>query len=162
MKVDFTESLTKMGTLLSEIITTTEPKEVEVPRDIVIEKTIDRRVSTRIENLQEFEKSEFNCPDCGGGLWITQKENPTHYRCHVGHSFTDRELLIPLSEVMENTFWTALRMMEERRSLLLRLHKKDIERGYKTTATMHLERAQEMEVHIDNFKKILFTAAELD
>jgi two-component system chemotaxis response regulator CheB len=162
VEVDFTESLSNMGTLLKEIINHTEPKEVEVPRDILIEKTIDRRVSTRIENLQEFEKSEFNCPDCGGGLWITQQENPIHYRCHVGHSFTDRELLIRISEVLENTFWTSLRMMEERRTLLLKLAKKDRERGYQTTANMHLQRAQEMEVHIDNLKKILFTAPEVD
>src|SRR5215217_5355985 len=51
MKVDFTESLSHMGVLLTEIITTTEPKEVAVPEDIQIEKMIDRRVSTRIDNL---------------------------------------------------------------------------------------------------------------
>jgi two-component system chemotaxis response regulator CheB len=162
VEVNFTHSLSKMGILLREIISTTEPQEVEVPRDILIEKTIDRRVSTRIENLQEFEKLEFNCPDCGGGLWITQKENPAHYRCHVGHSFTDRELLIRMSEVMENTFWTALRMMEERRGLLTKLAKNDQERGYQTTANLHMQRAQEMEVHIDNLKKILFRASEVD
>jgi two-component system chemotaxis response regulator CheB len=92
--VDHTESLSKMGELLAEIIRNTDPKEIEVPHDIKVESAIDQRVSTRIENISQFEKVEVNCPDCGGGLYVTQKEHPTHYRCHVGHSFTDRELLI--------------------------------------------------------------------
>jgi two-component system chemotaxis response regulator CheB len=157
--VDFTESLSSMGILLREIITTTEPKEVEVPQDIVLEASIDQRVSTRIDNLVQLEKIIINCPDCGGGLWMTQKEHPAHYRCHVGHSYTDRELLIRVSEVMENTFWTSLRIMEERRSLLLKLHQKDKERGYLSTANMHLQKAEEMEVHIENLKQILYKAA---
>jgi two-component system chemotaxis response regulator CheB len=80
----------------------------------------------------------------------------------VGHSFTDRELLIRISEVMENTFWTSLRMMEERRALLLRLAKKDEERGYASTANRHMEKAREMEVHIENLKQILFISAHTD
>ena len=160
--VDFTESLSKMGTLLAKIIKNTEPQPVEVPQDIIIETQIDHRVSTRVDNLTQYEKLDINCPDCGGGLYITQKEHPAHYRCHVGHSFTDRELLIRVSEVMENTFWTSLRMMEERKTLLLKLAQKDRERGYETMARLHEEKAQEMEVHIRNLKQILFTATQVD
>jgi two-component system chemotaxis response regulator CheB len=153
---DFTESLVNMGALLTEIINTTDPIEVDVPEDIIAEATIDRRVSTHVEDLSQFEKSIINCPDCGGGLYITQKEHPTHYRCHVGHSYTDRELLIRLSEVMEATLWTSLRMMEERRSLLMKLYQRDKDRGYKTTAERHMQRVSEMELHINNLKQILF------
>lgn len=162
VEVDYTESLAKMGALLTEIIRNTEPREVAVPEDIRLETAIDQRVSTRIENLEQFERTIFNCPDCGGGLYITQKDHPTHYRCHVGHSYTERELLIRISEVMESTFWTSLRMMEERRALLLKLAKKDEERGYASTAARHLEKAKEMEVHIENLKQILFMAAHID
>lgn len=160
--VDHTESLSKMGQLLAEIISNTEPQEVDVPFDVLQEATSDQRVSTRIEDVAPFQKVDINCPDCGGGLYLTQKEHPTHYRCHIGHSFTDRELLIRLSEVMESTFWTSLRMMEERRALLLRLAKKDQERGYESTAKRHLEKAQEMDVHISNLKQILFASSDVD
>ncbi|RYZ52447.1 MAG: chemotaxis protein CheB, partial [Chitinophagaceae bacterium] len=160
--VDHNVSLTKMGELLKEIIRDTDPVEIEVPHDVKVETAIDQRISTRVDNLTQFEKSEINCPDCGGGLYITQKEHPTHYRCHVGHSYTDRELLIRMSEVMESTFWTSLRMMEERRTLLLKLARKDQERGYDTSAGRHLQRAKEMEVHIENLKQILFTATNVD
>jgi two-component system chemotaxis response regulator CheB len=162
VSVDHTESLSKMGELLAEIIRTTEPVETEVPEDIKIETAIDLRISTRIENLSQFEKTNINCPDCGGGLYITQKDHPAHYRCHVGHSYTDRELLIRISEVMESTFWTSLRMMEERRAMLLRLAKKDQERGYESSANRHLQKAREAEGHIENLKQILFTATSVD
>jgi two-component system chemotaxis response regulator CheB len=162
VEVDYSEKLSNMGTLLSEIISTVNPVPTEAPEDIKLETAIDQRVSIRISDLEQFEKFDINCPDCGGGLWVTQNDHPAHFRCHVGHSYTERELLIRVSEVMETTFWTSLRMMEERRSLLLKLHKKDKERGYETSAKQHLQRAQEMEQHIQNLKQILFTASRVD
>jgi two-component system, chemotaxis family, protein-glutamate methylesterase/glutaminase len=160
MDVDYVESLSRMGELLAEIIANTTPEPTQPPPDIIQEADIDRRVSTRVDDLEVFERSEFNCPDCGGGLWITQKDHPTHLRCHVGHSFTERELMIRQAEVMENTFWTALRMMEERRALLVRLATRDQERGYRSTSNLHFEKAKELDVHIDNLKRMLFTATD--
>jgi two-component system, chemotaxis family, protein-glutamate methylesterase/glutaminase len=159
--VDHVESLSKMGELLSKIIANTNPEPVEVPEDILQESRIDQRVSTRVEEMAPFEKSDFNCPDCGGGLYITQTDHPTHFRCHVGHSFTEKELLIRMAEVMEGTFWTALRMMEERRALLLKLARRDEERGYSSSARLHKENADELEGHIENLKQILFAAARV-
>jgi two-component system, chemotaxis family, protein-glutamate methylesterase/glutaminase len=161
VEVDHVESLSKMGVLLSEIIENTEPKDVEVPFDIMQETKIDLRISTRVDDLSMFEKSNINCPDCGGGLYITQKDHPPHYRCHVGHSYTERELLIRMAEAMESTFWTALRMMEERRALLLKMAKRDRERGYESSAQQNMERVKEMEMHIENLKQILFSTAEV-
>jgi two-component system, chemotaxis family, protein-glutamate methylesterase/glutaminase len=162
MDVDYVESLSNMGALLSEIIDNTNPEPVEVPQDIIQETDMDKKVSTRVDDLTVFQKSEFNCPDCGGGLWITQKERPTHFRCHVGHSFTERELMIRQAEVMENTFWAALRLMEERRALLMRLSTRDQERGYSSTAKLHLEKAKDLDTHIENLKHILFATGDPD
>jgi len=61
---------------------------------------------------------------------------------------------------MENTIWIALRMMEERRALLLRLANRDQERGYNSTASLHSEKAKELEQHIDNLKQILFATSQ--
>jgi len=161
VEVDYITSLSKMGEIIREIVETTKPKKVEVPFDIMQESEIDQRVSTRVENLQHYEKLDVNCPDCGGGLYLTQKE-PAHMRCHVGHSYTERELLSRIAEVMESTFWTALRMMEERRALLIKMAKRDEDRGYTSTSQIHLERARELEVHIENLKQILFTSTQVD
>lgn len=162
VEVDYVESLSKMGALLAEITSGPAPAKAEVPDDIRLETEIDQKVSTRIDNIAQLEKIDVNCPDCGGGLHITQEEHPRHYRCHVGHSYTDIELLIRVSEVIENTFWTSLRMMEERRTILMTPAKKDTSRGYKTSANLHLQRAEEMDIHIENLKKILFTSTNVD
>jgi two-component system chemotaxis response regulator CheB len=163
MEVDHVTSLTKMGATLADIIRTRhDVEEAAVPEDVRLEAEIDERVSTRIDDISQFEKININCPDCGGGLYEMQKEAPIHYRCHVGHSYSERELLIRVSEVMENTFWTSLRMMEERRTLLMNLHKKDAQRGYIKTSERHLGLAKEMEVHIENLKQILYTSTEVD
>jgi two-component system, chemotaxis family, protein-glutamate methylesterase/glutaminase len=58
--VDHSHSLSSMGSLLSSIMAGTEPREVEVPHDIQVEASIDQRVSTRIEDLAQFEKSNIN------------------------------------------------------------------------------------------------------
>jgi two-component system, chemotaxis family, protein-glutamate methylesterase/glutaminase len=158
MEVEFCISLSKMGGVLSEIISGPAPEPVQPPADVLKETELDLRVAARIEEFKELEKIDINCPDCGGGLYITQREHPAHFRCHVGHSFTERELLIRLSEVMESTFWTSLRMMEEKRSLLMRLHDKDVERGFVTGAKLYKQRAEDLEVHIENLKQILFTS----
>jgi two-component system, chemotaxis family, protein-glutamate methylesterase/glutaminase len=158
MEVEFCISLFKMGSTLTEIISAPVPEPVQPPQDVLKEVELDLRVAARIDEFKELQKLDINCPDCGGGLYVTQRDHPAHFRCHVGHSFTERELLIRLSEVMESTFWTSLRMMEEKRSLLMRLHDKDIERGFATGAKLYKQRADDLEVHIDNLKQILFSS----
>ena len=85
VEVDYVESLSNMGVLLSEIIKNTEPKEVEVPFDIIQEAKLDQRISTRVDNLTMFEKSDINCPDCGGGLYVTQKDHPPRQNTKHAH-----------------------------------------------------------------------------
>jgi two-component system chemotaxis response regulator CheB len=159
--VDYIRPLLQMGQLLKDIMATVEPREVHIPYDLKAEAGIDQKTSIRIDNLSPFEKIEINCPDCGGGLYMTQKEHPSRYRCHVGHSYTDKELLFRMSEVMESTFWVSLRMLEERRTLLMKLAKKDKERGHETTADIYLKRAREMEIHIKILRQLLFSATSL-
>lgn len=160
--VSHVESISKIGELLSKIMATTEPKEVRVPYDVIVESRIDQKVNTRLEDLAQFEKSEFNCPECGSGLYIMQNDHPTHLRCHIGHSYTERELMIRFAEVMETHFWTTLRMMEEQRTLLLKLHKKEKDRGRASIAEGYLGKATEMETQISNLKQIIYVAASID
>jgi two-component system, chemotaxis family, protein-glutamate methylesterase/glutaminase len=155
IEVDYCLPISSMPGVIQKKSQDSIEQTVPIPEDVLIEAKLDRSVSVSMNEMQAFEKSIFNCPDCGGGLYITQKENPTHYRCHVGHSFTEDDLLIRQSEAMEATLWTALRMMEERRSLLMRLHKKDSDNGLVTLAQSHLRKAEELKNHIDNLKLIL-------
>lgn len=160
--VDHVESLSNMGAVLSEIIKNTEPEVREAPFDVRVETSMDQNITTSFDDLAAFERYDVNCPDCGGGLHILQKEHPVHYRCHVGHSFTDRELLIRVSEVIEEQFWYLIRLMEERRSLFSKFHQKDKEKGYGSSAAKNMEKAKAMEGYIGDMKKMMPGATKVN
>lgn len=56
----------------------------------------------------------------------------------------------------ESALWTALRILEERRNLLMKLGDKESARGSETVANLYSERASELILHIETLKNILF------
>lgn len=60
------------------------------------------------------------------------------------------------TETASATLWVALRMMEERKHLLKKLHIESEKKGHKTLSSHHVEQHHDLERHIDNLKKILF------
>ncbi len=65
--------------------------------------------------------STFACPACGGALWEAQDDSILRFRCRVGHAFGAESLLQSQTDRMDEALWTALRALEERRSLALRI-----------------------------------------
>jgi two-component system, chemotaxis family, protein-glutamate methylesterase/glutaminase len=65
--------------------------------------------------------STLSCPDCGGVLWETELGEMLHFRCHVGHGFSEESLLAKQSDALETALWTALRALEEKADLSRRL-----------------------------------------
>ncbi|TVR72036.1 MAG: chemotaxis protein CheB [Sphaerobacteraceae bacterium] len=59
----------------------------------------------------------FSCPECGGVLKEETSGNLSHFRCHVGHTFSEQTLLNSHGELVEKALWTALRVLDERMSL---------------------------------------------
>lgn len=158
MEVDHCTALSKMGKVVSSI-TKTNPKEMEAPADVIIESEIAERVVVDYDNVKKLgEKSIFACPDCGGGLWyISKKEDPVHrYRCHIGHSYSEKDLVFKQGEILESTMWTALRIMEERRNLLKKMEKDNYEKGYKIVSLGYKEKGEAIQFHVDKMKELLF------
>jgi two-component system chemotaxis response regulator CheB len=65
-------------------------------------------------------------------------------------------LYLRQTEELENTLWTALRMLEERKDLMKKMVKEESRKGWIKAAEMKLERIQELEEHTDRLKTILF------
>ena len=63
----------------------------------------------------------FSCPTCGGTLWEAKDDSMLRFRCRVGHAFGADSLLQSQTDRMDEALWTALRALEERRSLALRV-----------------------------------------
>jgi two-component system, chemotaxis family, protein-glutamate methylesterase/glutaminase len=157
MDVDYSISVSKMGALLSEKTRNGLPPQKEVPHDIAVEAELSRKVAISIDALAEVGKhSPFSCPDCGGHLYFVNSENIEHYKCHVGHSYTEGELLFQMTNSLEATLWVALRMMEERRLLLEKMSREERGKGWMHSAEQKQVRSAEMRTHIERLKELLF------
>jgi len=106
-----------------------------VPRELAIEAKITENMTTTIDQLKEIgDKSEFVCPDCGGGLYAIRND-PTHrYRCHTGHVYTEQLLQDIQGLHLEESVWVSVRMLEERYNLLLLMADHAADAGQATVA----------------------------
>ncbi|MDB5250103.1 MAG: hypothetical protein JWQ40_4497 [Segetibacter sp.] len=158
MEVDFCVPLNKMGATIKGILEKELPEQNTVPAEVVKEAEIAAKVVTSIDNVAKLSTSHsvYACPDCGGGLWNLEDDAIKRYRCHIGHSYTEKDLLVKQGESLEATLWIALRMMEERRSLLMKLSEDDTGKGLSRLALSHRQRAMDLEKHIQKLKEVLF------
>jgi len=167
MNVDYCIPLAQMGEVIAAIVQTT-PKERPAPDDVIIESDIAERVVVDYENVKKLgEKSIYACPDCGGGLWditkVGEGKGPVvRYRCHIGHSYSEKDLVIKQGEIFESTLWTALRIMEERKTLLSKMENDNAKRGFSTMAKSYKEKADNIQMHVDKMKEVLFASQKLD
>jgi two-component system, chemotaxis family, protein-glutamate methylesterase/glutaminase len=130
---------------------------ITIPEDIKAEVAIPEKTITTIDNISKLGKQTvYSCPDCGGGLWEIKDSDHIHYRCHIGHAFSENELLKTQFESINETLWVALRMMEERKNLLFKISHDEKTRNMHALSNMHTERAQELEEHITKLKELLF------
>ena len=165
MDVDYCVPLGNMGCVLSQILQT-NPEDVTVPEDILIESEIAERVVVDYGNVARIaEKSIFACPDCGRGLWEMTKagnDKIIRYRCHIGHSYSEKDLVVKQGEIFESTLWVALRIMEERRNLLLKMEKDHLKKGLSVMAKTYTVKAGSIQEHIDKMKEVLFASQRLN
>jgi len=152
VKVDYTVTLEQMGALFTTLALRPPRKDRPVPKDIAIEAKIAERILSDLPAVNAVgAQVPFNCPDCGGPLWEIAKGNSLRFRCHVGHAFTSAVLETGQTAKIEETLWTALRMFEERRNLLMTMSDRQ-SRAYSASA---IGRARESEVHIARIRAML-------
>jgi two-component system chemotaxis response regulator CheB len=127
-----------------------------VPRELAIEAKITENMTTTIDQLKEIgDKSDFVCPDCGGGLYAIRND-PTHrYRCHTGHVYTEQLLQDIQGLHLEESVWVSVRMLEERYNLLLLMADHAADAGQATVANGKQQQAAAMQKHISQLKLLL-------
>jgi two-component system chemotaxis response regulator CheB len=163
MPTDRCLSTAEMGKAIEEY-TTAAIERRPPPEDISWEATLAEQVASRINHMQTpgNRHSFYTCPDCGGGLWEIKDEGVTRYRCHIGHTYSEDGLLNSQEDKIEETLWIALRMMEERRHLLVKMADKEEKKGFQTLSKQHCQRAEEMALHIERLKEFLFAFQKND
>jgi len=158
MEVDHVVSLAEIGSTIAKALKKKRGAKKAVPKDVVSESKIAEQTAVGIDDVSSLNviQSIFACPDCGGGLWEMQDDVIKRYRCHIGHAYTENDLVLKQAQTAGTTLWVALRMMEERKHLLQKMSQDYKKKGYKSLASANVEKQDEMGRHIDKLKEILF------
>jgi two-component system chemotaxis response regulator CheB len=151
--VDYLSDLAAIPDRVRDILKMPLPPELEVPKELQIEAHITSRMMSNIDDLKAMaDRSDFACPECGGGLWAVKNDPAHRYRCHTGHVYTEKLLQDNQRERLEESVWVSIRMLEEKANLLkvMNARPEPSQRsfGYK-------RRIEETEGHIAQLKALL-------
>ena len=160
VEVDYCTTLQRIAIILQEKTKNGAFEKHDIPLHIQKEAEIAERVAIGIALTEELggDRTAYSCPDCGGAIWEIKDGNVTRYRCYTGHMYTADEFLESKRRELENTFWVALRILEERRNLLMKMSEEEQGKGWVRSAENKTQRAKELKVHIGRIKEILFNA----
>jgi two-component system chemotaxis response regulator CheB len=86
--------------------------------------------------------SVLTCPDCGGVLSEVRGEQPLRFRCQIGHAVS-AEVLAAATGGVDEAIRVAMRVMEERVSLVERMAQDARQAGRKAVAELYEARTQE-------------------
>ncbi|WP_158799642.1 chemotaxis protein CheB [Pedobacter sp. L105] len=154
--VDYKLSVNEMGYILTDLFTRGSCTEIEVPADIKLEAQIAKRMTSSLnDNLQLGEPTSLTCPDCGGVLVKVNQDIIPRYRCYTGHTFTGKILEEAQLNGIEDSLWVAIRMLEERKNLLLNMGKYELDANQGQSGSGKQKHAEEIQVHVDRLKGVL-------
>lgn len=147
VEVDYQVPVADIGYILGDIFARPHKTDLVIPEDVRLEAAITERMSSNISDIEKLgTHSNFTCPDCGGGLWRMTYGTELRYRCHTGHAYKESILMEKQNEALEESLWVSIRMLEERRNLLLSTHMPPHDNH---------SRAAALEIHIARLKELL-------
>jgi two-component system, chemotaxis family, protein-glutamate methylesterase/glutaminase len=162
MKPDHVLPVTEIAALLQtlprrELAGYKDVLEMEEKLDI-IELNVDelqRRIKTGIS-------SGISCPECGGGLWENVDGDTADFRCRVGHAYSREDLEASVSQKTEAALWRAVRLLEEKEEIDLRLASRMEELRNKSSAEHFKEQAARARDDARHIRKMLVFAKKND
>jgi two-component system chemotaxis response regulator CheB len=150
-----------MGYILDDIFARPPKTDVKIPEDVKLEAEIAERMLIDVNELSKIgEHSNYTCPDCGGGLWEMKNDPVKRYRCHTGHVYTERLLEEKQNDALEESLWVSIRMMEERRNLLMTMAERKGPNGKTGWDRNEHSRAAELHMHIERLKEFLISVSK--
>ena len=158
--VDYQADLAKIPKLIDMLLGIPLPDRVEVPIELEREAEITTRMASGIDDLKTIgNRSDLSCPDCGGRLFLIKNDPAVRYRCHTGHTYTEKLLLDLQRTKLEESVWVSIRMLEERANLMkVRASRPNDE----ARSLGHKRSLDQTENHIDILKQFLDNLGNTD
>jgi two-component system chemotaxis response regulator CheB len=111
--------------------------------------------------LREIAKpSPLSCPDCNGVLSELKGEGPLRYRCQIGHAYGADIVDRRQEAALERALNVALRIVEERVSLMSRLADDARAQGNNSAALLHEARAKDYKEQAEILRHAVIGAVE--
>lgn len=85
--------------------------------------------------------SQYTCPECHGVLVQIEEGRLLRFRCHTGHAYSPKSLMVEVNEAIDTGIWDAIRVIEERILLLRQMADRASAAGKGDTATRLRARA---------------------
>lgn len=177
INVDYSVASVEMPIVLKDLIQRPADVTLEKPYDLLLEAEIAERYisqdkdsfkvmdidKTSQELDQVARRTAISCPDCGGAIWRMKDVNVERYGCHLGRAFSGDSLLVRNKESLDESLWVALRMLEERKYVLVTLSE-EIAVQHSAKAASYKERADELQVHVERIRQVItnFNGSDLN
>lgn len=142
-EVDYVAAADDLAPTLLQIVGT--PVGASLPATDTLRLEVEIAAGARLgsAHLRELgEPSALSCPECQGVLSEINGTRPLRYRCQIGHGFTAEFLASRIDDVDE-AIRVAMRIMEERVTLVERMARDARETGRRAVADLYDARADE-------------------
>jgi len=126
-----------MGSLLAHLVSE-EVAEVDEPAPSDLMDTETAMAHLDLDALTGGDRpgnpSGFGCPSCHGALFAIDEGGMERFRCRVGHAWSPESLAAEQGQALEGALWMALRALEERAALSMRMGERAGQRGHLISA----------------------------
>ncbi|MFE1746357.1 chemotaxis protein CheB [Coleofasciculus sp. H7-2] len=161
VKVDYCIPLAEIPDLLVRLasVPAVEEEAYPVTKDIEIESNIAEQAMNTKDFLKNVEqigtRTTYTCPECNGSIWQIGKEEPSRFRCHIGHSFTANVFLSEQTQNVENALWSAVRAMEEKVTFSRQMAERMKNYNLQKAATKYEDHAESLDKEVSLIREII-------
>jgi two-component system chemotaxis response regulator CheB len=131
------------------------------PPGLKLDVDIAAGASTHSDDLQAIATAAtLTCPECGGVLSEISDDRPLRFRCQVGHAFSAQALLRKQEGQVDEAMRVALRIIEERTTLVERMGRDALQAGRQRMAEMYDRRAAEYRGYAESLREAVLLRME--
>jgi two-component system chemotaxis response regulator CheB len=140
---DEVASANELAQVIARVVRMDTGPLIDCPDSLALEVEIAAGARLGAETLSEIaDPSPLSCPDCHGVLSEVRGQRPLRYRCQIGHALT-AEVLDARRLEIDDALRIALRVMEERVTLVTRMARDARDTGRTAVAELYEARAVE-------------------